>query len=211
MNEPTTVLTDYLLASLALVLAWRLSRSSSHPTAPRALWGASFLVLAIAALVGGTWHGIPPDAAPALRRLLWSFTYVAIGLADLFTLAGATLVALAGGRRLVVLALLTGRFLVSVALILERRDFRDVAFEYAVTLLLLLAFGVDLARRGERSARFVLGGVLVSFAGGLAQSLRLDLHPRFNHNDLFHLVQMAGLWLLFRAGLLLRGRRDASR
>jgi hypothetical protein len=207
MNEPTTVLTDYLLASMALALARRLSCSGSHPTVLRLLWGASFLALAVAAFVGGTWHGIPPHAVPTLRQQLWAITYVTIGLADLLILAGAARAAMAGGPRVAVLALVAGRFLVYAALILERRDFRDVACEYGVTLLLLLVFSIDLARRRERAAGFVLGGVLVSFAGGLAQSLRFDLHPQFSHNDLFHVIQMGGLWLLFRAGLLLRDAR----
>jgi len=206
MNEPTTVLTDYLLGSLALVLGWRLARSSSSPTVPRLLWGASFLALVFAAFVGGTWHGIPPLVMPALRRQLWPTTYLSIGLADLLILAGAARAALARGPRIVALALLAGRFLVYAALILLRQDFRDVGHEYGVTLLLLFSFGADLARRSEEAAGFVLAGVVVSFGGGLVQALRLDLHPQFNHNDLFHVIQMVGLWLLFRAGLLLRAR-----
>ena len=206
MNEPVTVLTDYLLASVAVGLAWRLFRSGSHPSVPRLLWAVSFLALGIAALVGGAWHGIPPNVLPSLRRYLWSITYVTIGLADLLILAGATRAALARWPSVALLVLLTGRFLVYAALILARRDFRDVGYEYGVTLLFLLAFGLDLARRRERAAGFVLGGVLVSFGGGLVQSLGLHLHPQFNNNDLFHVIQMAAIWLFFHAGLLLRGR-----
>jgi hypothetical protein len=61
-------------------------------------------------------------------------------------------------------------------------------------------------RRGRPGAGFVLGGVLASSAGALVQYLRLTPHPHFNDNDLFHVIQMAGVWLFFRAGLLLRDR-----
>ena len=206
MSEPTTVLTDYFLAALALGLARRVPGSGSPPPLSRRLWAASFLALAVAALVGGTWHGIPPGALPSLRYHLWSITYVAIGLADLLILAGATRASLRRGPGLLVLVLLTGRFLAYATLILEQRDFRYVAYDYGVTLLLLLAFGLDLTRRRERAAGFVLGGVFVSFAGGLVQALRFGLHPQFNHNDLFHVIQMGGLWLLCRGGGLLRDR-----
>jgi hypothetical protein len=207
MNEPTTVLTDFLLSVLGLVLARRLSRSGSPLPVSRRLWGASFVALAVAAVVGGTWHGIPPDVLPTLRRHLWSIAYTAIGLADLLILAGATRAAVPRGPGAVgVLVLLTGRFLAYTALILTQRDFRYVGWDYLVTLLFLFAFGLDLVRRGERASHFVLGSVLLSGAGALVQYLRLSPHPRFNDNDLFHVIQMAGIWLFFRAGLLLRDR-----
>jgi hypothetical protein len=206
MSEPTTVLTDILLAALAFVLARRLLRASAPRSRARSLWAASFFALAGAAVTGGTRHGIPPDVLPWLRYHLWSITYIAVGLADLLILAGAAWAALGRGPRRVALVLLAGRFLAYTALILARREFRYVAYEYALTLLLLAAFGLDLWRRREPPARFVLAGALVSFAGGLVQALRLGPHPQFNHNDLFHVIQMCGIALLFRAGLLLRDR-----
>lgn len=206
MNEPTTVLTDYLLAALGLVLAWRLSRSGSPPPVSRRLWAASFLALAVAALVGGTWHGIPPDALPSFRYHLWSITYATIGLADLLIVAGAARAALPRGPRAVALVLLTGGFLAYAALILVRHDFLYVGLDYLGTLLFLFVFGLDLVRRGEPGAGFVLAGVAASCAGSLVQYLRIAPHPQFNDNDLFHVLQMAGVWLFFRGGLRLRDR-----
>ncbi len=101
MNEPTTVLTDTLLAALAFVLARRLARSSRCVSGR--LWAASFVALAVAAATGGAWHGIPPDVVPSLRYHLWSITYAAIGLADLLILAGAARAVLSSGPRAVAL------------------------------------------------------------------------------------------------------------
>jgi len=39
----------------------------------------------------------------------------------------------------------------------------------------------------------------------LVQAFRLAPHPQFNHNDLFHVVQMGALYLLYRGGMLFRG------
>lgn len=207
MNEPTTLLTDYLLAALGLVLALRLSRSSPLPRS-RGLWATSFVALAVAGLAGGTWHGIHPDTLPTLRYHLWSITYVMIGLADLLIVAGAAWAALTRGPRAVALVLLTGQFLAYVVLILGQRDFRYVGYDYLGALILLFAFGLDLGRRRAPAAGFVLGGVLASFAGALVQSQHLGPHPQFNHNDLFHVLQMAGVWLFYRGGLLLGDRAD---
>jgi hypothetical protein len=51
---------------------------------------------------------------------------------------------------------------------------------------------------------WITGGVAVAAVAGVIQWARLAPHARFNHNDLFHLVQMASLYLLYRGGLLLR-------
>jgi hypothetical protein len=210
MNEPMTVLTDYVLALVALAVAWRLARSNPRPSQPGRLWGASFVALGIAAVVGGTWHGIPPDVLPALRYLLWSITYVAIGVADLLILAGAARAALYPWADAVALVLLTARFLAYAWLVVGRREFLPVAVEFGVTVVLLLAFALDLARRREPAAIYVGGGVLLSFVGGLALALGVRPHPSFNDNDLFHVIQTGGIWLFFQAALLLRSRGEAA-
>lgn len=202
MSEPTTVLTDYALAAVALALAWRLART--RPSLPARLWAAAFAVLAAAAVAGGTWHAIPRGFLPELRELLWSVTYLAIGLADLLLLAGAATAALRGRARLVALALACTRLVVYVPWLLARRDFTVVTLEFGVTLALLAALGLALLWRREPAAVAVLAGAAVTLAGGLALALRVSLHPHFNNNDLFHVVQMAGLWLFFRGALLLR-------
>jgi hypothetical protein len=83
--------------------------------------------------------------------------------------------------------------------------------QFALTLACLLAFGLFLARGREPAARFVLGAVAVICVGALVLGMRLAPHPRFNHNDLFHVLQMAGIWLLFRGALLLPRREPAGR
>jgi hypothetical protein len=50
------------------------------------------------------------------------------------------------------------------------------------------------------------GGVLVSLVAGLVQARRVGLHRHFNHNDLFHVIQMVGLYLYYRGGALLVDR-----
>jgi hypothetical protein len=210
MSEPTTVLTDYALAAVALAIAFRLARPAARPSAPALLWAASFVALAVAALVGGTWHGIPAQTLPALRGSLWSATYVAIGLADLLLLAGAAWEALGHGVVQGALALLGARFGAYAVLVVDSRDFRLAAVEFAATLALLAVFGLDLARRREHAAAFVLGGVAVSLAGGLVLSSGLGLHERFNNNDLYHVIQAFGLWLFFRGARLLRPRASAA-
>lgn len=72
----------------------------------------------------------------------------------------------------------------------------------SLLLLALLALG----GRRRPGARSLLAGVLVGFAGALVQRSGFALHPHFNHNDLFHVVEMAGVWLYYRAAAALQDR-----
>jgi hypothetical protein len=47
--------------------------------------------------------------------------------------------------------------------------------------------------------------VLVSLIGLAVLVGRLSIHRHFNQNDLYHIVQMAGLYCLYRAANLLHG------
>ena len=47
--------------------------------------------------------------------------------------------------------------------------------------------------------------VILTLIGLAAQQSGWSLHERFNHNDLYHVVQMAGLYCLYRGALTLNG------
>ena len=210
--EPMTVITDYGLAAVGLALAVRL-RALQDGEASRRLWAACFVAVALAAVAGGTFHGWGPRMGGTARAGLWLVTYGLIGLGNLLILAGAVVAAAAGGLRHALLALVVVRFAVWFAFIAMRPDFRYVIYDYAGTLAGLLAFAAWLARRGRPGGGWIAAGVAVSLAGALIQRGGRGPAPGFNHNDLFHVVQAAGLYLYFRGGALLRdaGRRGKKK
>ena len=53
-------------------------------------------------------------------------------------------------------------------------------------------------------------GLGLTFVAAAVQQGRVGLHPRyFNHNALYHLIQGAGLFLVFRGARLATRRREA--
>lgn len=194
--EPMTVLTDLALAALAAVLGTRLARADP---APARFWAAAFLVLVPASLAGVVVHGFSARLGLGLRSALWQLVYAAIGVATLLMLAGAVLFAAPRScrnlPRSVPLLVLLG-----VLYPVLRGDPRWLAGCCVTLLVVLLALGIHRGiLRGEAFARWVLAGTLVSLAGGFALTARLAPHPAFNHNDLFHVLQMAGLFCFYRA------------
>lgn len=52
--------------------------------------------------------------------------------------------------------------------------------------------------RGElESVKWIRRGLIVSAVGLAIQKIGWDLHHHFNHNDLYHMIQIAGFWCLF--------------
>src|SRR5688572_32609503 len=76
MNEPMTVLTDYALAAVSGFLAFRLVKYARF-------WALAFGGIALAALLGGTWHGFWRG------DVLWKATTLTIGVASFGMVAGS--------------------------------------------------------------------------------------------------------------------------
>lgn len=208
LAEPMTVATDGALAALAVLLGVRLLRERSAAS-PR-LVATGFLVLAAAAFVGGSVHGFAPRLAVAEKALLWRFVYGGVGLSNLLILAGVLLSLVPARWGSLVMTVLAFRFAVLLTLA-PGRDFSFVLQDLALTLLLLLGLGLffTLVRR-RAFGPFLLLGALASFAGALVQARRLAPHPFFNHNDLFHVFAMGGLFLFYRAARVLPGASEGA-
>jgi len=203
--EPMTLLTDYLLAAFVFVLAARLTGHYRRcRRTPVRWWAVGFYASSAAALLGGSYHGFLPhlDALPAM--LFWKATVLSVGIAALCLFAGAVTATLSGTPRRWLLVLAWLKFAIYAAWMSRHDDFRFVIYDYAPALLgiFLLSLYAALARRAPASP-WIVAGVIVSFAAAGVQASGLSLHVHFNHNDLYHVIQMGAFWLLYRGGRLL--------
>ena len=198
--ELTTAATDALLTVVVIAgIAW-LCRVAP-PSPRRTLWVRGLALFAVAGALGAFVHGF--DLDPGRRALLWQPLYLTLGSALAFFSAGAIgdwrgdaparralpfLLALAFGFYLLT-RLSGGRFLVFVI------------FE-AAALFFALAVYARLAFQGKGGASLVVMGLVLSLAGGLLQASSLSVRAiwEFNHNGLYHLVQLVGVVFLV-AGL----------
>lgn len=199
------MLTDYALAVLALVLGVLLMRQAAAGDSRAQLaWAAAFGATAAGAVTGGSWHGFAEFMEADARRRLWKATQLLLGLTGFAMVAGAALAVARGMFLAVLLAVAVGKFAFYANAIATRDDFGVVVIDYgasmaAVALMQAMAFALWRAP----SAPWILGGIGVAVVGSVVQRRGISPHPRFNHNDLFHLVQMVAIWLFYRGGLLL--------
>jgi len=60
--------------------------------------------------------------------------------------------------------------------------------------------------RRDRASRWILAGVGVSVLAAGVQASGFALHRNFNHNDLYHVIQIAAMILLYAGARRLRDR-----
>jgi hypothetical protein len=203
--EPMTAITDLLLALLALYCArelnaWydtRLMNTHWH-------WTRGFVMLAIGAILGAISHGVGPYFSPVMKAAIWKMTTLSIGFVSFFFLLATFHHAFpfATVRWLRWLGVL---FLVIYILVIMRDDgFANVVKFYAPTMAFILFIMLYSRWVGESpGAGWIAVGIVISFIAAGIQVSGFDLHRHFNHNDLYHVVQMVGLYLLYRGAMIL--------
>jgi len=187
IHEPMTLATDYLLAAVGVVTGILALRARAGQKS-RQWWGIALLCLALAAAIGGTYHGF---ALP----MLWKPTVFIAGAASAAMLAGSAYATTRGSARHAVLVLVALKLAAFWAWTWHDPRFiwvvADSGAAFALVAL-LHCFKRDAAARG------VLWGVGLSLAAGAAQASGFDLHRHFNHNDLYHVIQIAALVAFYR-------------
>jgi hypothetical protein len=183
MNEPMTVLTDYALGGVA---AWLSILLFANPQASRRLWALAFAALAAAAFLGGTWHGFLQS------DVLWKATTLSAGVASFGMVAGSSYAVFASPLRAFVLTAALAKLAVYSAWMLGHDAFLYVVIDTGIALIIVAALHL------WKWNGPILAGVAVSIAGAVVQASGFTLHEHFNHNDLYHLIQIAALVLLYR-------------
>jgi len=92
-------------------------------------------------------------------------------------------------------------------------------FSIALGSVLLITAGIRsairpkaLSRDAQRNGhRWLKRAVAISLAGLSVLVLKLSPHAHFNHNDLYHVIQMGGLYCFYRGAILLEDPANCSR
>ena len=206
ITEPATLVTDYLLAAFTLALAWRLFEAArTMGRLAQWWWAVAFLAIAFAGVAGGTVHGFRLVLPSGVTSVLWILTLEGLVAAAFAvvrgTLAGSRLTEAAKRGASRVAAVAYAAFGVWVA---GNPRFVFAIAAYGVALIVLVAFQTIAWRTDWHAARWMIAGVVVSAFAAAVQQSGWSIHQHFNHNDLYHVIQAAGMWLLFRGALSVR-------
>ena len=203
-TERTTAATDAVLAIAAAGSLWLLRRATP-PSFGRGVWQAALASTAVASVLGAVAHGLRLPAAT--RELLWQPLYLALGITMALFVVGAVRDwrSEAAARRVLapMLAVAVAFYVITR---LTRGSFLAFVIYEAAALVFSLAVYLGLAGQSRAGAALMAAALAVSLAAGAVQAADLGvvrLVWDFDHNGVFHLVQLVGLGLLV-AGLRLR-------
>jgi hypothetical protein len=207
ITEPATILTDYAVAVACAWFAVRLIFSDDNRQHfSRWAWGVGFSFVAAGLLLGGTNHGFASYLSSDAMSLIWRFAYYVAGLSMALFVAGTVISSVpTRGWRTVLQLLNALGFLIYAAFV----SISDDSYLWVIIVSVVSLGAIALIQtwafitQKSSSARWLISGVFVSFLGASIQQSGIDLHRYFNHNDLYHIVQMIGFYLLFRGAKLL--------
>jgi len=207
-TELTTAATDAVLAIVCMVIAWWLL--DARPSWTRTVWIWLFTLTALASVLGAAAHGLAlTDRA---RNALWQPLYLSLGLTiALLVMAGVSdWKGEALARTWLPWALAVGVGFYALTNVLSGAFIVFVAYE-AIAMVLVLGIYVTLwTVRGLPGAPLIVAGIGLSIVAAVVQATTMTARVvvTFDHNGLFHLIQLVGMVVLAAGvrALLLHGQ-----
>jgi len=194
-TEMTTAATDALLGVLCLILAIQLVTTPVPALWQRNVWVAVLGLMSCGSLLGAVAHGL--QLREATRATLWRPLYLSLGLAVALVLVAATYDwwGEAAARRALPWAVGAGLLFFVATEWLGGAFALFIVYEAAVTLAALGIYGMVAANGSTPGASLIAIGIGISLLASVVQvsSLSARLVVRFDHNGLFHLIQIAGI------------------
>ena len=199
ITQPDVTLTDYALAGEACVFSWLLYRGGSGQSLAR--WFSFFFqATALASIAGGTVHGFFLDERSLGQRLLWPVSLIAIGAAAMAAWAiGGQLRFPGAGAGWIARAAIVEFAVYALAVLLGLQMFAAAIVNYLpAALFLLFAFASGWIVKQERGSALGAAAMILTLIAAAVQWARIPLWSgHLNHNAFYHLIQAAGLAMLF--------------
>jgi hypothetical protein len=200
--EPMTVLTDILLAAAAVFGGVKIYSVSATPV--HLYFSLSFFLIALGTLAGATIHAVRHTSLVSWVPLLWRITGIAVGTSVTAMLAATAYHTMPADYADVLRWTILGLSIIYAGYIWWDYRFRNVIVFYSICMVLVLgAMGLNYVATGSPGAKLIAVGVLISFGAAAVQRSGFKLARHFNHNDIYHVIQLVGLYFFYKGALLL--------
>lgn len=200
-TEQTTAVTDAIMAVIAIVAALSCKRLGRGQHFGLKVWSWVFMLLALAGILGAAAHGL--QMPESLRNLLWQPLFLSLGLLiALFVVAAIQdMFEPRYARRALPIMLILGFGFYGVTLLWPDNFMPFIVYELVAMLLALAGYLYKAIKTQSLSASWLAGGIFTTVvAAGIQAShaVSLTLIWVFDHNGVYHLVQMLAIGFLWR-------------
>jgi hypothetical protein len=193
LAEPATTLTDYAMAVEMLLFGVLLLRFGWVER----FWAAAFACVGIAAVLGGTFHGLAEQLSHSQQLGFWQGTIIALAWASFWPLM-AVAWPCKGGMRFSVIVLGVSKLVCALALMDYTWGFSVRVADYLSTLgIVVLCYSLQENRTSSGLAWMVAGVIISLVAALILASPDLPWIP-VSSAAIYHLVQMVALYSLYQ-------------
>jgi hypothetical protein len=197
-TELTTSATDLLLALECMVILLWLRQVKTNARWRIILWSWVIGLAAFSAFLGTIVHGI--QMQPSLYSLLWQPLNLSLGLIVSLFIVGACgdWLGKAMAIRLIPWCIALGVLFFGLTIFLNNNFIVFVIFEAAGMVGALAIYSSLAVKQRLKGAAIIAGAIALNLvaAGVQASDLYLHLFIPFDHNGLFHLLQMVAMIVL---------------
>jgi len=196
--EPMTVFTDYLISGQIIILSYFLL-SNKHSSTSQIFWIIGFGFIGLGALFGGTSHGFKEYFSGRTNFIIWKLTTLSVGFGSFFTLLGSIGSSIRNDAfRNFMLILSVVSLTVYVVRMRTHHEFIDLVIYYLPLMITILFIKlISWYNWDDPSSLPIIFAIGITLAGSIIQVLKIGLHEHFNHNDIFHLIQMVGIYFFY--------------
>lgn len=198
-TERTTAATDLLLVTIALYAVLYLQQIGQQYPWKTTIWSCAFGLLALAAALGAIVHGL--ELSNKAKTRLWHLIYLALGLVVALFTVGAVLDlwGLVAAQWVLPIMLVVGLSFFGVTLIWPGNFLLFIIYQ-GVAMLFALGGYSWLTLTAELAGGWLMvAAIFVTIIAAIIQAnpkISLTLIWKFDHNGVYHLVQIVGLLLL---------------
>jgi len=205
IHEPMTMLTDYLAFGVCLYLFLKLYLKAFNHQLSIKLYAWSFLLVGLGAFFGGTFHGFYKLLDASTLYIIWKLTGLLLVFASFAMTLGTTIAFFDGKIRQFIIICLLLKVLFGLYLIVTQDAFKFIVLDYSIGLIyILIANLVQYFKTKQASSKFFILAVGICFLGAGVQQGKISLHDHFNHNDLYHIIQIIALFAFYQGVLLMK-------
>lgn len=211
-TEQTTAITDLILTLISIWAVVTIRRAGSTDPIKVRVWTWVFILLSIAAFFGFVAHGF--QMSEKTNYILWQPLNLALGLSVSLFAAGAIFDIKNGELpKMIIPGLIAlGIIFYFITVFVPGSFLIFIIYEAVVMLFALVAY-ILLAVKGKLpGAWWMVAGIFITIVAAIIQasgSIAVKIIWDFDHNGIFHIVQMFGIVVLLN-GLLIdfRAKHD---
>ena len=201
-TEQTTAATDVLMALLAFFVTLKVYKAGKDVDSKKTMiWVWAFGLLTFAAAIGSIAHGL--QMSKLTNFVLWQPLNLSLGIAIGLFVAGVVYDYrnFSLPNVLIPVLLVCAVIFFTVTVILPNAFIVFIVYEAIAMLFSFVVYTILAKRKKIQGAGLMAAGILVTIVAAAIQAvetIKITCIWEFDHNGIFHIVQMIGLIILLK-------------